>query len=365
MKVSLLSGAYGNIGDKLIENRCSLLLEHVFGQGSVTVYSRKSIHEYIERINDSDLVAFSGGPIYQKNIGSNFSIQDAMKIEKPLIVIGGGWKGNGRWLNSPYEYTFSSETKELFSRIDSFGGLACRDYYSVKTLTHAGLKNAVMTGCPAWYDLSRVHEKELRDNNWKLKKIFISDPSRRENYRLLKKMITYLHSQYPLSEISLVMHRAVPHDFEDKEIPELNELKYLNIIRLGGERGNIDIYDDCDLHVGFRVHAHIYNLSRRKKTILIEEDGRGAGLSEAIGLPSLLAYNDQILNFDYHKKELFKRSAQKLFDHFIAKENGYIIEQLDWFIDTMQKTNGIYYCNAFSLMEMHFDSMIKFLQKYV
>ena len=123
MKVSLLSGAYGNIGDKLIENRCSLLLEHVFGQGSVTVYSRKSIHEYIERINDSDLVAFSGGPIYQKNIGSNFSIQDAMKNEKPLIVIGGGWKGNGRWLNSPYEYNFSPETKELFNRIDSFGGL--------------------------------------------------------------------------------------------------------------------------------------------------------------------------------------------------------------------------------------------------
>lgn len=21
------------------------------------------------------------------------------------------------------------------------------------------------------------------------------------------------------------------------------------------------IYDDCDLHIGFRVHAHIYNLS--------------------------------------------------------------------------------------------------------
>ena len=37
----------------------------------------------------------------------------------------------------------------------------------------------------------------------------------------------------------------------------------------------LDIYNDADLHVGFRVHAHVSALSRRIYSYLLEQDGRG------------------------------------------------------------------------------------------
>lgn len=89
MKVSILSGAYGNAGDSLIEYRAKKLIESVFGVGSADVYSRKCIRENITSINRSDLVAFSGGPIYQRDISRNFEISDIFKITPPVVIIGG------------------------------------------------------------------------------------------------------------------------------------------------------------------------------------------------------------------------------------------------------------------------------------
>ena len=45
----------------------------------------------------------------------------------------------------------------------------------------------------------------------------------------------------------------------------------------------IHFYDKVDLHVGFRVHAHLYMLSMRKPSILLIEDGRGYGVFYSLG----------------------------------------------------------------------------------
>jgi len=49
----------------------------------------------------------------------------------------------------------------------------------------------------------------------------------------------------------------------------------------------ISFYDDCDLHVGYRVHAHLYFISKRKPSYLVSEDGRGEGMIRTMGLQSL------------------------------------------------------------------------------
>lgn len=52
---------------------------------------------------------------------------------------------------------------------------------------------------------------------------------------------------------------------------------------ISGSADGFLIYDNCDLHVGFRVHAHIYNLSKRNKTLLLNEDFRGFAVNETLG----------------------------------------------------------------------------------
>jgi len=65
----------------------------------------------------------------------------------------------------------------------------------------------------------------------------------------------------------------------------------INYCDISYSHEGMEIYDTCDLHIGFRVHAHIYNLSHRHRSLLIEEDNRGAGVNDALGLPRIRAYD--------------------------------------------------------------------------
>ena len=56
---------------------------------------------------------------------------------------------------------------------------------------------------------------------------------------------------------------------------------------VGGDLSGIIKYKSIDLHVGYRVHAHIDCLSRRRTSFLIHEDGRGAGVDDALGVPGI------------------------------------------------------------------------------
>lgn len=49
----------------------------------------------------------------------------------------------------------------------------------------------------------------------------------------------------------------------------------------------IAFYGKCDLHVGYRLHGHLEFLSQRLPSVLLEEDGRGRGATEALGAPGV------------------------------------------------------------------------------
>jgi len=47
------------------------------------------------------------------------------------------------------------------------------------------------------------------------------------------------------------------------------------------------VYEDFDLHIGYRVHAHLYFLSRRIPSILLSEDVRGSGQAKSLGMEEI------------------------------------------------------------------------------
>ena len=134
----------------------------------------------------------------------------------------------------------------------------------------------------------------------------------------------------------------------------ISSQRIADIVLMDGTADSFKIYDDAYLHIGFRVHAHIYNLSQRKRTILIEEDDRGAGVNEALGLPSLLAYNDELQIADIN----LRRVVNKL----KAKTNDNLLEQLYVYIDMIENNGDIYYENAFRLMESYYKIMCDFIE---
>jgi hypothetical protein len=52
-----------------------------------------------------------------------------------------------------------------------------------------------------------------------------------------------------------------------------------------------DFMGGIDLHVGFRVHSHVFSLSQRKTSLLIAEDSRGIGQVQAMGGVAVSAHD--------------------------------------------------------------------------
>lgn len=93
MTIAQLSGAYKNAGDFLIEERSRKLLEYVYPNAKIIKYLRTEIREKFSEINNSDVIIFTGGPLYQKDMDRLFDLSVCMNFRPPIMIFGGGGKG--------------------------------------------------------------------------------------------------------------------------------------------------------------------------------------------------------------------------------------------------------------------------------
>ena len=229
-------------------------------------------------------------------------------------------------------------------------GMGVRDIYTYYLMKQKGYEKVYLTGCPAWYDLDFVDDTQLQNDNWDIKKVCISDPADPQNYKLIPNIINYLFDRFPSATLYFIFHRGI-----SKANLYLSKIKSerIKILNIAGSEDGFKVYNDADLHVGFRVHAHIYSLSRRRKTILIEEDGRGAGVNESLGIPSLRAYDDSVQLSGMYIGKIERK---------LRRRNLRLIETLDSYIQLLIDTKNIYYANAFTLQKQYFNTMQNFIR---
>ena len=140
----------------------------------------------------------------------------------------------------------------------------------------------------------------------------------------------------------------------------------INIVDITGSVEGFKVYDDCDLHIGFRVHAHIYNLSNRHLSILIEEDGRGAGVNEALGIQGFKStgyyINGIVGNSIFQKgiRYLSKKAVRKK-----VNSNPYLINDIDNYLKISKDNNYIQHEIAFENMKKYFQVMKKYIEKAI
>lgn len=259
--------------------------------------------------------------------------------------MGGGLKG------SVYQSTFSKLDRLFFDlgKHDEvpFG---CRDILTYRFLSHQGYR-PLLTGCPAWYYLPKITETTLRNKKPEdIKKICVSEPGQERNVPLLKALLLHLRKSFSKAEIVLVNHR------EKKQSVLGDEAKLMEagikVVNISGSVNGFSIYDDCDLHTGFRVHAHIYNLSHRNLSILFNEDVRGNGVNLTLGLE-----NVNMEAPSYIQKKIFGnysivRFANRNID--LNTEVGYIFDD---YLDFTISQNFNNYNEAFTKMKRYFQNM--------
>lgn len=361
MKISLLTGAYKNAGDFLIVKRCKELLNYVYPICEIKEYKRCiKLDDKIDEINESDILVIAGGPAYVQNLYPDvMPLMDRLDdIKIPLFAMAMGWKGADGETQTIYGYNFSEKTKSLLDRIKKDGFLmGCRDLLSERVLNYNGYDKTIMTGCAAWYNISYKGQKIGGGD-----RICVSEPANSRNFKQFLLLIDFIKNKYPISEIIAVFHRGISADklTSDIEGAKREKLKEL-ITKMGIEVLDISygsdgfaIYDTCRLHIGYRVHAHIYNLSCRKYSILIEEDGRGEGVDEVLGLKGMRTYyNGFYAAKNKYVKQLCKHMPNNIKNLFL---------ELDDYLNFLEKTDYVIFKWAFERMEYYFQNMIVHLK---
>jgi len=369
----VLSGAKKNIGDYLITERCKRLLKkHRPEHELIQLPHWKTLDNKIDTVNESSGIIIMGGPGFQKYFYPNIYklMPDINDIKVPIIPMGLGWKGFPGDHITLKKYKFSNKSLKILKKINkNTKYISCRDYLTKKALIQNGLTNILMTGCPVWYDINSIGKEMERPE--KVKKI-IYTPAQRPIYRQQSiDIMALLKKIFPANDLYCSFHRGISSsdEFTPKTENENNLILKKEAEKLGfrtidtsHDLNKLKLYDKCDLHVGYRVHGHIFFLSKRKPSILIHEDGRGKGVSDALNVKGIDAFERTIYNQIAEKISVPKLSGgiNKIFSEIIPNTN--ILELLEDYLTEEIENGFLRFSGVGKVIDSHYTIMKKFLK---
>jgi polysaccharide pyruvyl transferase WcaK-like protein len=303
----------------LIGARAKALLAEFVDEEIIPLDRFKAIDDHLDTINKARCVILCGGPAYTSSIypGVYPLTEDLSKIKVPIIPYGLGW--SGKPMNDPLSFQFDEHSKAFLNNVHkSITASSCRDVLTEQVLKNQGIKNVTMTGCPVWYDLPSIG-KSFKEND-DVKKIVITTPASQALLFQTLKVVRLTKKKFPKAKLYLSFHRGIlpgkgngMRKFISYALMCLGSFfikPSIKITNVEGDLRKIKYYDDCDFHIGYRVHAHLYFLSKRIPSILINEDGRGRGQVLSMELPEFNIDDPKLIEklshtLDSYKKEKF------------------------------------------------------------
>jgi len=323
--IVILTGAKKNIGDFLIGYRAKQLLRKYVDEDITEIDRFEKLDDELDVINSARCLILCGGPAYSSNIykGIYPLVDDISKIKVPIVPFGLGW--NGQPFKHPDRFEFMPESKKFVTEIHKIIQYSsCRDQITKIILQNHGIKNVIMTGCPVWYDLDSIGKKFKVHP--RIKKIVITTPANPRLILQVIKLLLLVRKKFPDVIIYFSFHRGI---LPDKHTGVRSSLVFITmslIAKLIGTKvtdvaydlEKIDFYQYCDFHIGYRVHAHLYFLSKRLPSILINEDGRGQGMVETMNLPVFNVDEDNLLNKISNQLDKYIRSGFTEFNNIAA-----------------------------------------------
>ncbi|MBN1523565.1 MAG: polysaccharide pyruvyl transferase family protein [Spirochaetales bacterium] len=368
-----LTGAKKNIGDFLITQRCIELLTKFKPDYDIKIFNHwETLENNLDIVNNSKAIIIFGGPGYQYNMYPNIYklLHNLDNISVPIIPLGLGWKGVPGDYQTLSHYNFSYLSKKLLNKMSKeHRALSCRDYYTHSVLNRNGIQNVIMTGCPVWYDLKSIGTKITIPK--KFNKIVFT-PAQNKIFRNQSiAIIKLLKRIFPDAQLYCSFHRGIN---TTDNFTTRSDIKNNHIIMHTAEKigysivdaaynlKNIAFYDECELHVGYRVHGHLYFLSKRKPSFLIHEDGRGRGVSESLNLFGIDAFRRTCTSLFFEIPALSVISRQ--IDRFInkIKPNQYAVSQLEDTILQELENNFCRFHGLHNVIDSHFKIMKEFIK---
>lgn len=338
MEYLVVSNTISNGGDHLFRN-CGIALIEKFIEKDKFIY----INNYGYNIEDIDIekydaMIYIGGPLYSDRLLSRkaFPLLYKMKDKgKKIFLLGCGWYGANDSAEEIYSFRFQSEVKELLSYIDANGVLGCRDYLTQRILKNNGYHNVLMTGCPAWY--RKCRDNISKNYEGEIKKIAVSDLGMTKNsafyddkFQQFTTVVDCIKQKFPKAEIVFTFNNGIRTKYSaafNLRVAEFLNAERIPFYDLSNSDEKFSVYDNCDIHIGYRVHSHIYCLTQGIPSILICEDARGIGMNRALGFDVIRA-NSSLEEEDYVNNPFLVNELSNMVDE-IVDNRAYICRKTE------------------------------------
>lgn len=288
----LLTGGKNNAGDFLIKYKAKRLFHLHRPDRKILDWDgwKPLTDEQVEVVNNSRALILTGGPSMQSNMypGVYPLVQDLDRIKVPILTMGVGYKEeSGLWQNTG-AYVFSEGSNALLRKINSSGlASSVRDYHTLNVLLSKKLTSFTMTGCPALYEPDQIGTSIHKPDSYQTIafSLGVSYLKSKGMFYQMKSLLELLRKRYSSSKLTVYFHHKISPDqpLQNDWINWLNERSIPFEDISGSEERMVEVYGSCDIHVGYRVHAHVHASSMGRPSILINEDSRGKGFYTVMG----------------------------------------------------------------------------------
>lgn len=278
------------------------------GKGGIT-------KETIDILNQSDLIIIGGSNLYETIEHNQLEVElDALEqVNKPvlLIGIGSGWSSV-----SPRYPRLSEIARSKICLLEQKScGHSVRDHFTQRLLWSYGIRNAVVTGCPAAYlfegsfryqSSGRVYITGLPYRMYTERTFDPRIARWRHSYQRRRKATTGYIKMLKLLDKEKIDYNIFITDYRDIPVAEKILGSDERIIFDESPDRLLSYLEDCSLMIGYRLHALIPALSWGIPVIPVPLDGRISGFIETYGFTefSVNPYDPQVQSLIFERVKL-------------------------------------------------------------
>jgi hypothetical protein len=277
----MLHRALRNAGDFLIRQRAHELVRAARPTAElVEADAWRPLDEQLEAkdLARLDAIVVCGGPGIQRQMHPKvYPLLPIDRLDVPVVMLSIGSFFFPADPASIDRERVDEPTRRFLQHVVERGGLvSVRDELSADLLRRSAIDAVTMSGDVAWY--RPTVEADYPDPGAPIDRIAFTAPANPMFLADGLDLLRGLHAAYPSAHITVVAHRDAQPVF-DREVARMGGKS----VSIAGSADGFRIYDEVSLHVGYRLHAHLYCLSGRRISYLVAEDSRGVGALQVLG----------------------------------------------------------------------------------